>query len=135
MPTIAVLEDDQRRIRALRVAALRHFAEFDLRVFISARDMIEWLANGPQDVRLLSLDCDLDSTVIHDDTCGTGEDVVGFLVRNVPDCPVLIHSSNAMRAPAMHMELAMAGCKRVALCPFKDSDSWVADARALLDAD
>ena len=69
MPTIAVLEDDQRRITAIRAAARTHFADHDIRVFLSAREMIAWLSSGPQDVRLISLDCDLDSTAVHDDTC------------------------------------------------------------------
>ena len=133
MPTIAVLEDDQRRITAIRAAAKHHLAAFDLRIFISAREMIEWLTNGSQDVRILSLDCDLDATAFGDDNCGTGEDVTAYLACNLPDYPVLIHSSNAMRAPAMHMELAMAGCKRVMLCPFQDSDTWAKDVRAQLD--
>ncbi len=132
MPTIAVLEDDQRRITAIRAAGRTHFADHDIRIFLSARDMIAWLGSGTYDVRLISLDCDLDSTAFHDDTCGSGEDVTAFLACNIPDCAVLIHSSNAMRAPAMHMELAIAGCRRVILCPFQDSDSWAADVRAEL---
>ena len=135
MATIAVLEDDQRRIAAIRAAAQKHLTNCELRIFVSATEMIEWLMTGPQDVRLLSLDCDLDSTAFAENDCGTGEDVTAYLARNLPDCPVLIHSSNAMRAPAMHMELAMAGCKRVALCPFQNSDSWAKDVRAQLDAD
>jgi hypothetical protein len=135
MPTIAILEDDQRRITAIRAAAQTHLANHDIRVFLSAREMIAWLSSGTQDVRLISLDCDLDSTAAYDDNCGSGEDVTAFLACNVPDCSVLIHSSNAMRAPAMHMELAMAGCRRVILCPFRGSDSWVADVLGALAAD
>ena len=135
MPTIAVLEDDQRRITAIRAAAKQHFADYDLRIFISAREMIDWLVNAPQDVRALSLDCDLDSTALDGNDCGTGEDVTAFLVSNLPDCPVLIHSSNALRAPAMHMELTLAGRERVKLCPFTDADSWAADVLAQLAAD
>ena len=133
MPTIAVLEDDQRRISAIQAAARQFLTDYELRIFISAREMITWLADAPRNVRLLSLDCDLDSTAIDDIDCGTGEDVTSYLASNLPDCPVLIHSSNAMRAPAMHMELALAGCKHVQLCPFRDSDSWAIDVRSQLD--
>ncbi len=135
MTTIAVLEDDQRRISAIRAAAQQHFAGYELRIFISALEMIAWLAYAPRHVAILSLDCDLDSTATADRECGTGEDVTAYLASSVPECPVLIHSSNAMRAPAMHMELALAGCKRVKLCPFKDSDSWANDVRSQLDAE
>lgn len=97
--------------------------------------MIAWLANTPRNVGLLSLDCDLDSTAIDDDECGTGEDVAAYLASTFPECPVLIHSSNAMRAPSMHMELALAGCKHVKLCSFQDSDSWEKDVRSQIDAE
>jgi hypothetical protein len=134
MSIIAVLEDDPRRIAAMRTAARTHLVDYDVRIFVSAREMIDWLADGAQDVRLISLDCDLDSAARGVDTCGSGEDVTEYLVCNLPDCPVLIHSSNAMRAPAMHLELVLAGCKRVHLCPFQDSNSWATDVRAQLAA-
>ncbi len=135
MSTIAVLEDDQRRISAIRAAAKEHFPGYELRIFISAYEMIAWLTSAPHSVELLSLDCDLDSTATDGSECGTGEDVTEYLASNLPECPVLIHSSNAMRAPAMHMELALAGCKRVMLCPFRDSDSWANDVRLQLDSE
>lgn len=135
MPAIAVLEDDPRRISAIQAAARQCFSGYELHIFISARKMIAWLEDAPRDIRLLSLDCDLDSTTIDDVDCGSGEDVTAYLAANLPDCPILIHSSNAMRAPAMHMELLMAGCNRVRLCPFRDSGSWLTDVRSQLDAE
>ena len=135
MSVIAVLEDDQRRITAITNSGKTHLAGYEMRLFRSAREMVAWLAEGLEDVALISLDCDLDSTVIHDDSCGSGEDVTAFLVHNLPNCPVLIHSSNAMRAPAMHMELAMAGCRRAVLCPFRDGASWSSDVLSSLAKD
>ncbi|MFO0979697.1 MAG: cyclic-phosphate processing receiver domain-containing protein [Planctomycetaceae bacterium] len=134
MPIIAVLEDEQRRISAIRTAARQYFVGCELRIFVSAREMIAWLSTVPSDVCILSLDCDLDLSAVSDNQCGTGEDVTAYLASDRSDYSVLIHSSNAMRAPAMHMELILAGCRRVALCPFKDSDSWAADVRAHLDS-
>lgn len=101
MPIIAVLEDDQRRITVIRAVANQHFGHYELLVFVSAREMIKWLINKPHDVKIILLDCDLDSTAIYDCDCGAGEDVTAYLASNLPDCPVMIHSSNAMRAPAM----------------------------------
>ncbi|MFO0913643.1 MAG: hypothetical protein U0795_11850 [Pirellulales bacterium] len=75
---------------------------------------------------------ELDAAVANDDTGGSGDDVTAFLARTRPVCPVLIHSSKAMRAPAMHMELAMAGY-RVRLCPFQGAASWASDVCAELD--
>lgn len=133
MSIIAVLEDDQRRITAINAAGRERLVDFEIRVFASARRMVDWLSTQPSGIRLISLDCDLDATAVDDDTCGSGEDVTAFLVRRRLLCPVLIHSSNAMRAPAMHMELAMAGY-RVRLCPFQDAASWAADVRTELES-
>ena len=135
MPTIAVLEDDARRIAAIRVAGRTGFPEHRIRIFASAREMIGWLSDGGEDVVLLSLDCDLDATALRDHTCGSGEDVAEFVASRISDCPVLIHSSNAMRAPAMHLRLAAAGCRRVRLCPFRDAEQWASDVRTELAAD
>jgi hypothetical protein len=132
MPFIAVLEDDPRRVTAIRAAARSRLAEYDVRIFTAAPEMVSWLKMHADDVRAISLDCDLDSTAIVDDRCGSGEDVAAFLVSNPPNCPVLIHSSNAMRAPAMHMELALTGCPKVVLCPFRGSDEWASEIRAAL---
>ncbi len=109
------------------------FPDFDLEIFGSAPEMIAWLASHVRDVQVISLDCDLDATALIDPCCGSGEDVTAYLAQNIPHCAVLIHSSNAMRAPAMHMELAMAGCSRVVLCPFQDSKTWATDLRVVLD--
>lgn len=135
MLIIAVLDDDQRRISAIQAAARQNFSDYELRIFRSAREMIAWLVCSPRNVSLLSLDSDLDSCVFGDAACGTGEDVTEFLAYNLPKYPVLIHSSNAMSAPAMHMELALASCKRAKLCPFQDSDSWATDVQCQLDAE
>lgn len=135
IPTIAVLEDDERRIVAIRNSGRAKLRGYELRIFGSARDMVIWLSTRPDGVCLISLDCDLDATTTHDPSCGSGEDVTAFLASKAPSCPVLIHSSNAMRAPAMHMELALAGCQRVRLCPFQDADTWAEDVAALLTVD
>ena len=132
MSVIAVLEDDQRRITAINAAGRTHLAGYEIRVFLSAHEMIDLLSTQAHRVQLISLDRDLDGTAHYDDTCGSGEDVIDFLVRRTPWCPVLIHSSNAMRAPAMHLELAMAGY-RVRLCPFRDASGWASDVCSELD--
>jgi hypothetical protein len=128
MAVIAVLEDDPRRIAAIREAGRSCLAGNDIRVFVSARNLIEWLDSGVQNIQLISLDCDLDATLLAGEMAGSGEDVAEYLSKKPPCCPVLIHSSNAMRAPAMHMELAMAGY-RVRLCPFTTSADWAADVQ------
>ena len=129
---IAVLEDDQRRITAISKAVRTQFADHELRIFDSAPEMIGWLTEHRDNIQLISLDCDLDATALVNAECGSGEDVAAHLGNNPPHCPVLIHSSNAMRAPAMHLELTTAGWPNVELCPFRDEITWVADVRAAL---
>ena len=76
---------------------------YERKMFVSATELIAWLKNNLDRVALLSLDRDLDSTALNDDQCGNGEDVIAFLLTQSKRCPVIIHSSNALRAPAMHM--------------------------------
>ena len=129
---IAVLEDDPRRITAMRNATL-DTDRYERKMFDSATELISWLESNLERVALFSLDRDLDSTAVHDDKCGNGEDVTAFLLAQSKRFPVIIHSSNALRAPAMHMELAMAGFESVYLRPFRDADQWAADVKTALD--
>lgn len=105
---------------------------YERKMFESAARMIAWLRTNLEHVSLISLDRDLDSTLQHDGDCGTGEDVVAFLLAQSKRCPIIIHSSNALRAPAMHMELAMGGFENVRLCPFTSADQWATDIMAAL---
>ncbi len=132
MRVVAVLEDDLRRIEAMRNAVRSYLPEYDVRFFAAAPSMIAWLTSSIDEVGVVSLDYDLDATAAFDDGCGSGMDVAAFLAVDAPNCPVLIHSSNAMRAPAMHMELVTAGCANVALCPFRGGQQWAADIRRML---
>jgi hypothetical protein len=129
---IAILEDDPRRITAMRNAPLDS-DRYERKIFASATELITWLKSNMECVALLSLDRDLDSTAVHDDGCGNGEDVTAFLLTQSKRCPIIVHSSNALRAPAMHMELAMAGFESVYLRPFHDADQWAADVIAALE--
>lgn len=132
MRVIAVLEDDPRRIVAMRRAVRQYLPDYDIRLFAAAPDMIAWLTSSIDEVGVVSLDYDLDVTAAFDDRCGSGMDVAAFLADNAPNCPVLIHSSNAMRAPAMHMELLTAGCENTALSPFRGAEEWATDIRRML---
>lgn len=132
MPLIAVLEDDAWRTVAMRAAALSSIADCDIRFFDNVRQMEEWLAANGEHVDLVSLDCDLDCGVLANEELGSGEEITPFLAKKLPKLPIVIHSSNALRAPAMHMELTSRGCHRTWLCPFQDAKRWVEDVcRAL----
>ncbi len=130
-PQIAVLEDDPRRLHQLQCVSTRALTDHEFHWFCDANEMIRWLHHNLSAVNLLSLDCDLDSTVLAGVDCGSGQDVVDFLNSQQLRIPVIIHSSNALRAPAMHLNLALSGFP-VVLSPFTDSEQWSSDIRRLL---
>jgi hypothetical protein len=132
MRLIVVLEDDAWRVQAMR-QAVKLLEHCELLVFASAPKIISWLVANPGKAQLLSLDCDLDAAALLDENCGSGADVTAFLARSPSVSPIIVHSSNALRAPAMHMELAFAGCTNVFLRPFRDAESWAADVRQALE--
>ncbi len=127
-PTIAVLEDDGWRTEQMKRDARQSLASYDFVFFDDAPRMISWLATNLDQTKLISLDCDLDSTAAHvSGGVGSGSDVADYLAGNPSSCPIIIHSSNAMRAPAMHMALSLAGWTSVKLTPFTGAKSWLTD--------
>jgi hypothetical protein len=131
MQQIAILEDDAFRTTSMRQAATQEFPGYEFHWFSDAFEMVEWLKVNLHLVRLLSLDHDLDSTAIAGGERGSGGDVVAFLIAQPIRLPVLVHSSNALRAPGLHLDLVLAGfCTR--LCPFTDAAQWAADIRQTL---
>ncbi len=130
---IAVLEDDQRRIDAMRAAASVVLVDFLFIRFCVAGELLGWLNRPWTEVAVLSLDCDLDSMVVSGQDSGSGEEVVAELCRMPITFPVIIHSSNAFRAPAMHLELAVAGWSCVRLSPYRDGMAWAKEVRQLIN--
>ncbi len=117
----------------MRAAVSSLLSDAEIRFFNSARRLEDWMVANGEDVALVSLDCDLDQSPAGEDV-GSGEDVTAFLAATLPMMPILIHSSNTMRAPAMHLDLTSRGCRRVLLCPFRDGNQWVADVQRALAA-
>ncbi len=132
MTLIAVLEDDVWRIAEMR-RALKLLVDCELLLFESAHEMLSWLRLHPGRAHVLSLDCDLDAPALRGENPGSGQDVSSFLAGQPHRYPVVVHSSNAMRAPAMHMELAFAGHDHVFLRPFRDAKSWATDISEALE--
>jgi hypothetical protein len=134
VPAIVVLEDDNRRITQMRRVADESLSSFDCVFFDNARHLRSWLQAHLAWTVLISLDCDLDSTAIASGSdVGSGDEVAEYLASLPSSCPVIIHSSNALRAPGMHMTLSMAGWSDVKLAPFANADSWLADVLEALD--
>jgi len=126
--SFAVLEDSAERAAAMQ-AVLAGLAPFcEPRFFDNAPDMVDWLRGNLEKVAGLSLDHDLGPNrerggQVFDP--GVGRDVVDFLERQAPACPVIIHSSNSQAALGMRLALEGAGwqCRRVV--PLFATD-WIA---------
>jgi hypothetical protein len=125
--TIAILEDDPRRVRTMRRLLGRAFPGFAVVVSDNAPDLIEWLRANLTGVALIALDHDL-GPERERDGCrfdpGTGRDVADYLATVPPSCPVMIHTTNSVAAPGMEMVLADAGWKVTRIIPFDDL-AWI----------
>ena len=128
-----VLEDDPRRTNEMQAAVLESAFRQPFRFFDNAYKLSHWLELNAGNVQLISLDHDLDTTTVREvEEAGTGLLIVDWLVENRCLIPVLIHSSNAMRAPAMHLKLATAGWTELKLSPFVNSKKWADDIRRIV---
>jgi hypothetical protein len=99
--TIAILEDDSRRVAAMQSCLQRLYPWSDVVLFDGAPEMICWLKMHLADSVLICLDHDLGANRIIDGNLqdpGTGRDVADYLSDQKPCCPVIIHSSNMMAA-------------------------------------
>ncbi len=123
MSGIAVLEDDPRRVEAMKDALAADHPGLDAVFFDNAPDMIAWLSDHLPEVRLLSLDHDLGPG----SSVGDGRDVVAFLAARSPACPVIVHTSNDLGRQPMLRELRKAGWAVDWVAPFSDLD-WVPTA-------
>ena len=136
---IAVLEDDLRRTQQMVQLLREFFPEYKVTSFDNAPDMISWLGDNLNGVKLICLDHDLGANRILSgviDDPGTGRDVADYLATQKPVCPVLIHSSNVMAAPGMMMVLEDAGWPCSRLSPFNDLEwvraAWIGDVKEAL---
>ncbi len=127
---IVILEDDQRRVEAMRDRLADRFYQFEHVFFDSSTELNEYLEKHLNEVIVLSLDHDLelkvDSTGTTNDA-GTGREVADYLARQGPSCPVIIHSTNEFGALGMEGVLREAGWKTCRVTPFDDL-LWVHEA-------
>jgi len=128
---VAILEDEQNRIAAMRGCLAEILPGREVVFFEHAQEMIAWLGEHLGQVVLLSLDHDLpvkssDGNAVD---CGTGRQVADYLATVPPSCPVIVHSSNDTCATGMFFALKDSGwpCGRVVPCNYI---RWIADAWA-----
>jgi hypothetical protein len=118
---IAVLEDADRRIQAMKEALKAQLPEASSVFYDNAPAMIAWLETHLETVSILCLDSDLGPrTVVNRQVFdpGKGGDVVDFLTKRRPSCPVLLHSSDAISASGMDFLLKNAGWTADRVAPF-----------------
>lgn len=122
--TIAILEDDARRIAAMREVLTAGFAELPLLLLWDAPKMIAWLRMHLAEVALLSLDNDLiDPNGVATDL-GEGRDVADFLAGVPPTFPVVLHTSNSGAAFTMAETLRERGWSVSRVAPVDDL-AWI----------
>jgi hypothetical protein len=107
--SILILEDDEKRIADFRNAITKLGADFQVKIWRDASTMISELPVFVGEARLFSLDHDLNPMPGTSIDPGTGLDVVTFLCKIQPVCPVILHSSNYERVWSMHNELRFSG--------------------------
>jgi FixJ family two-component response regulator len=132
--TMLILEDDDDRVRGLQNAVASLGAEFGVRIWRDAPDMIEESPACFAKACLISLDHDLQPLAGEADP-GTGLDVAEFLSLHAPRCPVILHTSNCDGRLAMHIRLR-AGGWTVATVPPREADwiqaSWLPISKRLI---
>jgi DNA-binding NarL/FixJ family response regulator len=129
---IATLEDDPRRLSAMRECVGRELPAYELAIFDNADEMIVWLEDHLAEVALISLDHDLPLTQTRDGVrvdAGDGRMVADWLAARTPACPVIVHTSNEHFAPGMMRVLRDGGWTHRRIYPHDDC-AWIATAWA-----
>ena len=120
---ILILEDNDDRVRRFLAAAGEVAPGVPVRVWRSARAMIDDLVDCLGHARLISLDHDLNRLPCDAEDPGCGYDVAQLLAELIPCCPVVIHTSNGERGTWMEGELSRAGWTYDRVYPF--GDEWI----------
>ena len=127
---ILLLEDDADRVARMRQAL---GPSFEVRVWASARQMIEECAPFLDAASVISLDHDLVTADGSDP--GDGLEVAKYLVTAPKVVPVIVHTSNGERGRWMMGEFQLASwpCRRV--LPIGEDwieSEWLAEVRAAM---
>ena len=103
------------------------FLNYDIVFFDNTPEMLDWLNDNLNQVRLICLDHDLGPNrmingVMSDP--GTGRDIVGYLETQKPTCPIIIHTTNSFGRDAMKFALQDAGWDTTVVLPSAET-SWI----------
>jgi hypothetical protein len=137
---IAILEDDSDRTVEMRRCVCDLSPARDIIFFDNAPEMIAWLGDHLSELRLICLDHDLGPNRLRNDVVfdpGTGRDVADFLAKRMPQCFVLIHTTNTLAAPGMELALGDAGWSCSRIVPYNDLEwiesAWIPAVKNALD--
>lgn len=137
---VAILEDDPRRVDAMRPVLEELLPACDHVFIANAPDMIRWLGENLWSCVLISLDHDLDSVVPRERQAfdpGCGRDVADFLAKSPPVCPVIVHTTNYDASLGMMRVLGETGWPLRRVYPCDDlawiARDWAADVRQLIE--
>lgn len=136
--SVAILEDDIDRQRAMAECFHDRFPQYPIRYFATAAEMIWYLRRYRSELIAIALDHDLELIPVTDQEnldSGTGRNVADFLATVSPTCPVVIHTTNDHAGFAMGETLRQAGWPVSRVVPYGDME-WISEVwfRAMRDA-
>lgn len=127
---ILILEDNDERQHAMRECLQDRFGQYELRFFKSATEMIDAIKNHLNETLVISLDHDLEMISEENGKLvdpGDGRDVSDYLSRQVPLCPVVIHSTNSSAVVDMEMVLQESDWTVSTVAPYGDLE-WIEES-------
>jgi hypothetical protein len=123
---IAILEDDPRRIAAMKDWLEDRLPMYEHVFHHAADQMIDWLSANLNRVLAVSLDHDLEPT--YQPNPGTGRLVADYLTMKSARFPIVIHSTNRHAVAGMRQALEDNGWKCTIVSPYEDllwiRESW-----------
>ncbi len=128
MKTIVIVENDHRRIDAMKSEIAGAYSNVEVHFFTNAPAAIAWLEKNWCAVDLVSLDFDLgtDEELANPEfLVGTGGDVAEWLARREQFCPVILHTDSFFTRPTMQRALDAGNWKHQFVTP-GNGTGWVA---------
>src|SRR5947209_318922 len=101
---IAILEDNDDRQAIMRDLLADRFFMYPVHIFDAAAAMVDFLVGHLAETLVISLDHDLELKPGPHGRCldpGTGREVADYLAKQLPVCPVIIHTTNSQAALSM----------------------------------
>ena len=121
---IVILEDNDERQQQMLARLRDRLPPCPVVFFKSAHQMLAYLPEQLANIRIISLDHDLEPEHPTDPDPGTGRDVSNCLIEHAPCCPVILHSTNVHAVIAMEADLHEHGWQVTRVTPYDDL-TWI----------